>query len=281
MRSRSPRTVAIGSALTISIALVVLSLVGTLSPAESIGRVPLTFLQELFGGVSRSVESTAVDVSEFRQLRQRNQELEASLASLQSEVAELREIRSDYNRIAALVNYASLTDWNYLAADVIGRDTTGIVRTIHLNRGTRDGVEVGDPVVTEMGLVGSVIEISATGCEVLLITDQRSAVNARLQTSRDQGLVQGSLNGDLLLNFLDVEARVGRNDLVLTSGETQAFPADIVIGQVESPSLTDDELFLRAPIQSFVDFDHLEIVLIITNWNPVDLSVFEEPVEEQ
>lgn len=279
MRSRSPRAVAIGSALFISMSLMLLSFLGILAPAEHVGQVPLTGLQDVFGGFSNSVEGTTKDVSEFRQLRQRNEELELAMADLQAEVAELREKGSDYDRLARLVNYTADKDWNYLAADVIGRDTTGIVRIIHLNRGTRDGVEIGDPVVTEMGLVGRVIKVTANGCEVLLITDQRSSVNARLQSSRDLGLVEGSLNGDLVLNFLDLDAVVVRNDLVLTSGETQDFPADIVIGQVESPSLTEDELFQRAPVRSFVDFRHLEIVLIITNWESVNLQAFEDTTE--
>jgi rod shape-determining protein MreC len=272
--------VAIGGSIAISVALIFLSLVGTLAPAESIARAPLSFLEEMFGDFSQSIESTGTDLAEFRQLRDRNQELERALAAHQAELAELREIRSDYERLAELVNYTRDRDWNYVTADVIGRDTTGVARTIHINRGTRNGVAVGDPVVTEQGLVGSVIQVSATGAEVLLITDQNSAVNSRLQATRDVGLVEGTLNGELILNFLELEAEVRRDDLVMTSGETQAFPADIVIGQVGNPNLTDDELFQQAPVTSFVDFTRLELVLVITNWEPVDLEVFEETPEE-
>ncbi len=246
-----------------------------LSPAESAGRVPLTFLEDILGGASTSFEGTAAEIAEIRALRVRNAELEQALIDLQSEVAELREYRSDYDRLAQLLNYTTREDWNYVAADVIGRDTTG-VQAIHIDRGTRDGVEVGDPVVSEAGLVGRVTEVSATGAEVLLITDPASSVNARVQSSRDNGLVQGTISGDLVLAFLDTEAEVRPGDLVVSSGETQAFPADIILGQVTSVSLTDDELFQEAPIDSLINFSRLEIVLVITNWEPTDLSFFDD-----
>jgi rod shape-determining protein MreC len=255
--------------------LIILSLIGMLAPAESAGRVPLTFLEDFFGGASTSFEGTASELAEIRGLRVRNAELEQALIDLQSEVAELREYRSDYDRLAELLNYTTREDWNYVAADVIGRDTTG-VQAVHIDRGTRDGVEVGDPVVSQAGLVGRVTEVSATGAEVLLITDPASSVNARVQSSRDNGLVQGTISGDLILAFLDTEAEVLPGDLVVSSGETQAFPADLILGQVTSVSLTDDELFQQAPIDSLVNFSRLEIVLVITNWEPIDLSFFDD-----
>lgn len=276
-RDRSPQTVAIGFSLFVSVSLIVLSLLGTLSPAENLARVPLTFLEGIFGDISGWIDGTAAEMVELRTLRQRNQELEQSLALYTSEVAEAREIRSDYERLASLVNYVRTkpSDWRYVAADVIGEDTLPTVRTIHLNKGTRDGVSINDPVVTELGLVGRVIQVSATGCEVLLITDQSSSINTRVQSSRDRGLVQGTLSGDLLLAFVDADGEIRPGDLILTSGETQAFPADLVVGQVGNPSLSEDKLFQQAPLTSFVDFSRLEIVLIITNWEPVDLQVFQ------
>lgn len=276
-RSRSPRAVAISFSMFISMMLIALSLLGILAPAENLARAPLNLIEGIFGNLSHTIDSSAEELVELRSLRQRNQELEEALASFQAEVAELREIRSDYERLSALVNYVTetRTDWNYVAADVIGQDTQPTIRVIHLDRGTRDGVSVGDPVVTQQGLVGRVTQVSATGCEVLLIIDQESAVEVRLQSSRDKGLVQGTVSGDLVLNFVDDDAVIRPGDLVLTSGETQNYPADLPVGQVGNSSLSEDKLFQQAPVTSFVDFSRLEIVLIITNWEPVDLSAFE------
>lgn len=278
MSNRSPRGTAIMMAVVISATIMALSVLGTLRPMESTARTPLGIFQNLFGRLSESIDSTAAELAELRTLRERNDELENSLALLQAEVAELRELRSDYDRLAELVNYVNQTNasWRYVAADVIGKDSIPALRTIHLNRGTRDGVAVNDPVVTPQGLVGKVTKVSATGCEVLLITDQTSGVNVRLQATRDKGLVEGTLSGDLILRFVDTDVPIRNGDLVLTSGETQTFPPNLIVGQVSSAALSEDKLFQEAPVASFVDFERLEIVLIITNWEPVDLEVFKE-----
>jgi rod shape-determining protein MreC len=272
------RSATIFITLGISMALLALSFLGALGPAESIAEIPLTFLQGIFGGAAGDSAALMNDISEVRDLRARNRELEGSLAQFQSEIAELRTYRADYNRLAALANYVGQVgqDWRYVSADVIGRDVNGVIRTIHINAGGRNGVNVGDPVVTELGLVGRVNQVSATGAEVLLITDQNSAVNARvLNEAREPGLLRGSLSGEIILDLVDINGDLQENQQVYTSGETQGFPPNILLGQIRSVRISSDALFQQATVQSLVDFDSLQLVLIITNWEPVDLEVFE------
>lgn len=279
---QSTRTATVFIALGISLALLLLSLLGTLGGAESIGQIPLTFLQDIFGGAANDVSEFGEELAEVRDLRQRNTELERALTTYQSELAELRAFRSDYDRLAELANYIGQVgqEWRYVSGDVIGRDLTGVIRTIHINAGTRNGVEVGDPVVSELGLVGRVTQVSATGAEVLLINDQNSAVNAViLNNEREPGLLRGTLSGELLLDLLDINADVQEAQQVYTSGLTQGFPPNILLGQIESVRISSDELFQQASVRSLVDFDALQIVLVITNWEPVDLEVFEQTDE--
>jgi len=272
------RTAAILTALFICFMLLGLGLLGTLRPVEGVAQVPLTFLQDVFGGTAADFSTFAEELAEIRELRQRNHELEQALTNYQSEIAELRAFRSDYDRLAALANYAGQVgqDWRYVSADVIGRDLNGIVRTVHINAGVRNGVSLGDPVVTELGLVGRVSKVSATGAEVLLINDQNSAVNARvLNQAREPGLLRGSLSGELVLDFVDINGQISENQQVYTSGETQGFPPNILLGQISSVRISSNELFQQATVRSLVDFDSLQLVLIITNWEPVDLQIFE------
>jgi len=277
------RTASIIMGIGISVSLLFLSLIGTLAPAESVLRLPLTFAESAFGGVFNDSSGLLDDLAEVRDLRQRNRELEQALSTYQSELAELRAYRSDYDRLAGLVNYVGQVgaDWQFVSADVIGRDVIGVVRTIHINSGARDGVSVGDPVVTDLGLVGRVVQVSATGAEVLLITDQNSSVNARiLNDEREPGLLRGSLSGDLILDFVDINANLVDGQQVYTSNETQNFPPNLLLGQVTGVRISSDELFLQADVRSLVDFNALQLVLIITNWEPVDLEIFEEPEED-
>ncbi|NJL95490.1 MAG: rod shape-determining protein MreC [Anaerolineae bacterium] len=279
----SPRTFSVIMTLGISLALLALSVLGTLGPLENLLRLPLNAAQNLTGTTTSDVNSFLDTLAEFQTLRDRNRELEVALASYQSELAELRAYRADYERLAALVNYVGQTgqEWRYVSADVIGRDTSGIVRAIHINAGTRNGVSLGDPVVTELGLVGRVRQVSANGAEVLLISDRNSAVNARVQNAtQERGLVRGSVSGEVTLDFVDVNGQLAEGQQVFTSGETQNFPPNLLLGQVQNVRLSSNELFRQATVESLVDFENLEIVLVITNWEPVNVDVFAEPAAE-
>lgn len=277
---QSPRSFTVVMTLGLCVTLILLSLVGTLAPAEGILRIPLTALEGIFGGATTDFTIFAEEMAEFRSLRLRNRELEKALAQYQSELADLRAFRSDYDRLVELSNYVGQkgSDWRYVTTDVIGRDVNGVVRTIHIAAGTRNGVQVGDPVVTELGLVGRVVDVSATGAEVLLITDVNSSVTARVQNeTRESGLVRGSISGDLILDFVNINGQLAENQQVFTSGETQAFPPNILVGQISSVGISPNSLFKQATVQSLVDFENLDIVLVITNFEPVDLQIFEEP----
>src|SRR5262249_46358426 len=153
------------------------SLTGLLGPFESLASIPLSLLQSASSGVTHRVTNLANDVSDVQSLQQRNADLERALVNFQSEIIELREIRADYERLAGLLNYRGVTpERQYLTATVIARDTTGLLRSIVIDRGSRDNLTVGMPVVTELGLVGRIYKVAATNAQVQLVTDTNSYV---------------------------------------------------------------------------------------------------------
>lgn len=262
----------------ISLALIAFSVIGLLAPVEGLAAWPIHTIQGLVNGLVMDVVSFSDNLANLQNLQERNRELEEALAALQSEVVELREIAHDYERLAALLDYAtSTTGREYVTADVIGRDTSGFVRVIFINKGARDGIQRGMPVVTELGLVGQVTRVGAAASEVLLVTDPASAVGARLQTSRVEGIVLGQLTGALRMSMIPLDAEIVEGDTVLTSGIGGNFPPDIPIGQVSSIRQYEFELYQEAEVRPFNDFDRLEFVLVITSFQPVDLGEFEEP----
>jgi rod shape-determining protein MreC len=257
--------------------LIVTSQAGLLAPVEGIAAVPLNILSGIFNRIALSITNGAEDLTELQTLRERNADLEEALAQFQAELVELREIASDYQRLAELLDYTTtVTNQEFLAADVINVDTSSFLRTITINRGTRDGLAVGMPVVTRQGLVGRIVKVSANAARVLLVTDPSSAVSARLQTTRVEGSVVGQLSGALRMTLIPLGQTIQEGDLVITSGLGANFPPDIVIGQVTSIRQFEFELYQEAEIRSLNNFDTLEIVLVITSFQPVDLSIFEQ-----
>lgn len=261
--------------LTISGVLMLLSVIGVLSPVESLFAAPLNAVSGVFTSISGSLNNLADDLNNFGRLNERVGELEEQLARRQVELIQLREVASDYNRLTGLLSYTSNIDnQEFVTADVIAVDQTSIARSIIINRGTRDGIAVGMPVTTDLGLVGRITKVSSNASQVQLINDENSAVSARLQTTRAQGSIIGLPSGVLRLTFVDLDERIVEDDLVITSGLGGNFPPDIVIGQVTSIRQFEFELYQEAEVRSLIDFDTLEFVLVITSFEPVDISVF-------
>ena len=275
---RGSRVVAFGVALLITALLILLSVRGSLGPLEGVVAAPVNVVQSVIGRTTHRLGGLLNDIADYRRLRRRNADLEEALAIYQAELAQFREKAAAYDRLAALLDYDRFgpEDHQYVTCDVIGVDTAGFVNAIQINCGWRDGLDLLDPVVTELGLVGRVVKLSATGAEVQLLTDPNSAVNARLQTTREDGVVRGQLTGDLIMSFLPLDAEVQEGDLVMTNGLGQTLPAGLVVGRVLSVAISENELYQEARVRSLVDFGRLEIVQVIINFEPVDLSVFKE-----
>jgi rod shape-determining protein MreC len=272
---RSNRTVFFLVVFALSVGLIIASQSGLLAPIEGIASVPLNALAGMFNRIALNVSGSVVDLAEYQSLQTRNLELEAALSRFQSELVELREVADDYQRLSSLLNYVNTTQGQeFVTADVISYSPEP-PRSIGINRGTRDGIAVGMPVVTELGLVGRVIEVQANAALVSLVTDPSSRINARMQTTRAEGTVIGQISGTLEMHFIPLGTPIQNGDLVRTSGLGGNLPPDILIGQVSSSRLGDDP-YQIAQIRSLINFDALEFVMVITNFQPVDLSAFEQ-----
>ena len=206
-------------------------------------------------------------------LRQRNAELEAEVSRLQGQVIELQQKVGETEILAALVDFSRANpESTYKGAAVVGRDPSPFLHYIIINRGSNDGILRGMPVVTNQGLIGRVNAVIADAARVQLVTDPASAINVRLQNADTDAVLIGSVTGDLSLDLISQDVTVDAGDVVLTSGLGGGYPPDLIIGQVLNVRKRDFELFQQATIQPAVDFARLEIVLIITNFRPVEIE---------
>ncbi|MDR3270090.1 MAG: rod shape-determining protein MreC [Peptococcaceae bacterium] len=163
--------------------------------------------------------------------------------------------------------------YEQIGASIVNRNPSAWFQTLILNRGSRDGVAVEDPVVAHSGLVGKVISVSGGTCEVLMILDSEGQVSALVRESAGEGvfgIVQGTYDrssrltaeGNLQMTFRR-EDPVNRGDLVYTSGIGGVYPKDIPIGKVVEIKLDRSGLMKTAYIEPIVHFDSLEEVYII------------------
>ena len=130
----------------------------------------------------------------------------------------------------------------------------------------------GMPVVTQQGLVGRIDAVVANASRVQLISDAESVVNIHLQNAKVEGQIIGSITGEIYLEMIPQDAKIQVGDVLLTSGLGGNYPPNIFVGQVLSMQSQQNRLFQSGSVQSIVDFSTLSAVLIITNFEAVDIT---------
>lgn len=280
MKRSFPRTIqTIIIVITVS-GLLALALGGYFNPVSSWFQRIVVDTQTWFSNRYLTIVDFLTVPRDLASTRQRNAELEAELARLQTQIIELQQKVIQTEILSALVDFARANpEYTYTGATVIGRDPSPFFRYIIINIGSNKNILPGMPVVTDKGLVGRVDAVIAEAARVQLITDSGSAVNISLPTSNTEAILIGSLTGDLTLDMIPKDAAIQVGDVVLTSGLGGGYPPNLLVGQVVSIRSLDFELFQTASVQPKVDFLQLQFVLVIVDFNPVDISplIPEEP----
>jgi rod shape-determining protein MreC len=250
-----------------------LALGGYFSSGSNVFTSSLVTVQSWFSSRFVALQEFLTAPRDVASLRQRNIELEADVSELQAQVIQLQQEVGETQILAALVDFAqSRSENTYRAAAVIGRDPSPFLQYIIINRGSNDEIQRGMPVVTNQGLVGRVDAVIADAARVQLITDPASNVNVRLQNAEVDASLIGSVTGDVTLDLIPQDIALEPGDLVLTSGLGGGYPPDLIVGQVVNVRTRDFDLFQQATVQPVVDFNRLQIVLVIVNFKPVDFS---------
>lgn len=255
------------------IGLIALALGGYLTPLSRLVLNPVVSAQTWLSVRFQALQNAIAAPQDLARLRQRNSEMEVEVSRMQTEIIVLKQQISETRVLSALVDFARVQPENrYLAATVIGRDPSPFLDYVIINRGSDDGLRRGMPVVTQQGLVGRVAAVTADAARVQLITDPASNINVKLEPSRAQAVIRGEVSGEISLAMIPQSAQVEIGDLILTSGLGGNYPTNILVGQVTGVRRRETDLFQSASVQPVVDFNQLEIVLIITNFRPIDIS---------
>jgi rod shape-determining protein MreC len=273
MKSSFPRSLQTTIIFLVAAGLVTLALGGYFNPISyRFGRAVVDVQTWVSSQYMALVDFLTVP-RDLAAMQEQNTALQAEVARLQTEVIDLQQRVTETNILSALVNFARANpQYTYKAAEVIGTDPSPFRRYVIINTGSNDGVRAGMPVVTDQGLAGQVDAVIAAAARVRLITDPASSVNVRLQASNTDAMLDGSVTGDLSLDMIPQDASVQVGDVVLTSGLGGGYPANLLVGQVVSVRKLPTELFQQASLQANVDFNRLQYVLVITNFNPVDIT---------
>jgi len=264
----------------LTIALLLLHESGFIRPMEDAAQVVIAPVQRALSGLFEGIGDTIGAFRDLRELRERNEELQRLNDALITENVRLKEIEAENVTLRDLVKFRQENPaYATQAAAVIGRDPSPYRHFITINAGRREGLAPGMPVVTAgSALVGRVAEVGLGSSKVQLLVDSTSAVNVRIQSSRVTGLAEGQPDAGLSVTQIPLDAAVNVGDIVLTSGLGGNLPRGLVVGQVTDVLRRDIDLFQSARLRPAADLNRLELVLVITDFEPLPVEPeIEEP----
>ena len=196
---------------------------------------------------------------------------------LQGQVIKLQEQSEENERLKSLLDLKDKGTFpdgtDFIVARVVAKSPTKWQAWITIDKGSEDGLAVdmavvgSTPVAGEAlagkGLVGQIIAVTPHSAQVRLITDSESSVGAKIQGSRAEGIVEGSVSGRVIMDYVDRDISVDPKLVVVSSGYGGVYPADIPIGIVVNVGEEDVNSYKAIEVQPFLDFRVLEEVMVL------------------
>jgi len=212
-------------------------------------------------------------IAAFTQNLKTLQELEAENAALATESRQLRathqllkEIEAENGRLRSALGYRQRSQFKLVPARILARDASTWWNTVKIDRGSDDGLDADQPVITDGGLVGKTTTVDRDISMVLLVSDEACKVAALVEGTPERGIVSGErlasqMEPLLQLSFLSKDAGLQPGQRVLTSGAGGVFPDGLLVGAVKE--FHRRELDGRAVIRPAVDLGRLQEVFVI------------------
>jgi rod shape-determining protein MreC len=275
--SRSTRLLVVGL-VAASLAIITLDYrQGDAGPLASMGRAAQAFmapLQEAVTTATRPVGDFFSGLAHLPSMARENQDLKEQVATLQTQVAGSAQQQLELQQLRDLLGLSTSLDPNAVPAVVIGNGLSNFDYSITIDKGSNDGVKVGQPVVTGSAesprLVGQVVSVTPISSDVRLLIDRNFAVAGGLATSGVTGLVAGQGDQDLTMDGIPAGTKFpeGQPEYVFTvtydiGGQHGRYPPDILIGEVSSVHEGSNALETDVSIRPAVDFSALEFVLVL------------------
>jgi len=184
-------------------------------------------------------------------------------AALRKDYTESINLKIENNALRELLGVEIRKDFDTEQAKVIGFYKSKWQSEAILNIGRSSGILEGMAVINEDGLIGTVIFSANNSCKVRLINDSQSSIGARILSSRKLGIIEGSSEGKIYLNYISVEEIVQKGDVVITSEFGEYIPSEVLIGRVKRVTEIYGDPYKEIEIDPYVDFWAIEYVLVI------------------
>lgn len=210
-------------------------------------------------------------VGELRQLKKDYNALVVKLEKYEEMQRTNADIRKENERLKEQLDFSLSIEEKNIPAQIIARDIDNNYAYLTINKGSSDGIKKNMPVVAfqngNQGLVGKIVQVGAFTSQVIPVYNNNNMVSARIQNTRDLGLVSGTGSKDKPLTMQYIRKRVvdqlSFGDIIVTSGENDNYMRDIPIGTISKITVLDYNSSLNIELTPIIDFSRLETVIVV------------------
>ncbi|HPD20006.1 MAG TPA: rod shape-determining protein MreC [Candidatus Pacearchaeota archaeon] len=200
--------------------------------------------------------------------KKKNQILNQEIKLLRQENVLLQESALANQRLRKLLEFKNNNPHKLVAAEVIGVDASLYFESFFINKGKRDGIKKDMAVLCPDGAVGKILKEADSFSVVLLLSDPGFALDALVQRTRTQGVVEGIGKGFCQMKYVLGSEDVRLGDWVIASGLEGSFPKGTIVGKIISLKKNKLSAFQEVIIQPVVNFKKTEEVFVVLNLAP-------------
>jgi rod shape-determining protein MreC len=238
-----------------------------LNVVRNILSVPLNPLQKGIKTAGDKIKDTINFFRDVRKAREENIELKRKLSEAERELEKVYRLEKENENLKKLLSFKEQFAQEMVGCNVTSKDPGNWYEIFTIDRGSKDGISVNDPVINANGLVGRVSRVDLLSSKVVSIIDTESSVSARLSKSRDLVILRGDAQlrteGLCRLDYIPPDVEVSVGDKVETSGMSSLYPKGVIIGEIIQVVKNEGQFDYYAIVKPAVDFRRLEEVAVI------------------
>jgi rod shape-determining protein MreC len=220
--------------------------------------------QKFFWKMGQKTSNFFETIFEIRNLKKELDNLKLENQKLLSEIAFLKELKRENETLRQALEIGLEKEYKLAFAEIISKDING--DSILINKGREDGISENLAVITESKvLIGEISEVSHNFSRVLLISDKRSSLDAKIQDKEVQGVLKGQGGGSLTLGLLPQDKEIQEGDLIVTTS-LGGLPKGLLVGKVEKVIKSDIKPVQEAEVLPLFDLSQVERVFIILDF---------------
>lgn len=202
-----------------------------------------------------------------------NQRLRDEINELNSQMVDYLETKQENEHLREMVGLAQSSPGIEFSepCTVIGRTANDIFGSFFIDKGTKDGVSINDPVVTKDGLVGFITEAEYTYSRVTPITSNELSIGVYCVRTGETGVTQGSFElaeeGILSMIYVPLDCEMSEGDIIVTSGYSGLVPKGLVVGKIGETEIAPNGLSRIAEVTPSCDAAELKTVYVIVDFD--------------